>query len=117
MTVHSIDEIGCPSTFPTRFGRLLRTHHFPTEDVRSLSGSSEVAHCQLLLFSGMNNFYRGSPGRETLVAHPVAQTTIMELPEADSPTAIAHSRWVPMRLVPGISQRTCDQFVTPARSF
>lgn len=117
MTVHSIDEVGCPGTFPTVDVRIARTHHLPTEDVSSLSGRAEMAGRQLLLLRKPNNFSGRDAGIRPFVTHPMAQPVLVELPEAHRLATGPTGGGVPTRLMPSVRHRACHQLVLPARSF
>jgi len=113
MTVHSIDDVGCPGTFPSVPVRVLGTHHLPTEDVRCLSGRAEVAGRQLLPRRRADDSGGRLPGVQATCTHPVAQPVLVELPESDSLAAVAYSFRVPARLVPGVREGTSDEGIIP----
>ena len=95
MTVHSIDEGSCPTSFPHVVRELVRAHDPLTKDVRRLSGRGEPKIWQTCFVSSSDDPVGGRNDVQTGGTHALSEATGVELPEADGMPMITLSRGAP----------------------
>ena len=113
MTVHSIDESSCPTSFPHVVREVVRAHDPLTKDVRRLSGCGEPKIWQARFVSRADDPISGDPDVQTCSTHALSEATGVELPEADSTSVITLGEGVPGGLMPGVGQGTRHQWSVP----